>query len=209
MALAVSIPAALAADDDDEEDSFETKIIKGLFGINDKDSIDYRERPPLVVPPNLNRLPTPETNAVVNSPAWPKDPDVAERKKRQQAKKTERRKTFEEEGRALTPAELDVVGRRAGGGRAPNPTGPQDSEGPDARALRPSELGVKGGLIGNLFKDTSKPEVATFDREPTRSDLTQPPPGYRTPSSNHPYGITSRQEQAKPYDWLNRRATEY
>jgi len=189
--------------DDDEEDSFETKIIKGLLGINDKDSIDYRERPPLVVPPNLGNLPQPETNSVANSPAWPKDPEVVERKKRQQANRNQRRKTVEEEARALTPAELDAPGRAARGSSRPNPTGPQDPDNDSSRALRPSELGTKGGLFGKLFQDNTKPEVATFEKEPTRSSLTEPPPGYRTPSSSQPYGLTPRQEKSKPYDWIN------
>lgn len=193
-----------AADDDDDDESIETKFIKGLLGINNRDSIDYRERAPLVVPPNLNRLPAPETNALVNSPAWPKNPEEVERKKRAAAQKTQRRRSVEEDNRALTPAELNVVGPKAGAGRAPTPTGPQDAETEGWRMLRPNELGTKGSLLGGLFKDTSKPEVAQFDREPTRADLTQPPPGYRTPSAAHPYGISPRQEQAKPFDLLRR-----
>ena len=193
---------ALAADDDDE-DSFETKIIKGILGINDKDSIDYRERPPLVVPPNITKLPPPETAALVNSPAWPKDPEIAERKKRRDLAKTQKRRSVEEDNRALTPAELNVVGPKAGAGRVANPTGPQDAEADGRRVLRPDELGYKGGLLGSLFKDNTKPEVATFEREPTRSDLTQPPAGYRTPSPSYPYGISPKQEKAKPFDWIN------
>jgi len=210
VALAMSsaiAPKAYAADDDEEEDSIETKIIKGIFGINDKDKIDYRERPPLVVPPNVNNLPPPETNAVNTTPAWPKNPEEVERKKRQQANKNQRRKTFEEEARALTPAELDAPGRAARGSSRPNPTGPQDSEGADNRALRPGELGYKGGLLGNLLKDNTKPESATFTKEPDRTDLTQPPPGYQTPSSAQVYGISPRKEQAKPYDWINNHGT--
>lgn len=195
-------PAVLAADEEEEE-SIETKFIKALLGISNQDSIDYRERPPLVVPPNLDRLPAPEANALVNSPAWPKDPEVVERQKRRQAAKTQRRKSFEEEGRTLTPAELDVVGRARPGSQRPNPTGPQDAETDGARVLRPTELGSKGNLIADLFKDTSKPEQATFTREPERSSLVQPPAGYRTPSPNHPYGISPRKEKAKPYDFLN------
>lgn len=207
VAVVAAAPHAYAADDDDE-DSFETKIIKSILGINDKDSIDYRERPPLVVPPNLNRLPSPEASALVNNPAWPKDPEVVERKKREQARKNQRRKSPEEEARALTPAELDAPGRAArGSSRVSGPGGPQDPEGPDNRALRPSELGYKGGVLGAFFKDNSKPEQATFGGEPTRSDLTQPPPGYQTPSPAHPYGISPKREQAKPYDYKDRHGT--
>ena len=70
--------------------------------------------------------------------------------------------------------------------------------------LKPDELGTKGGLFSKLFKDNSKPDVVQFKGEPARSDLTEPPPGYRTPSAAQPYGLTPRQEKAKPYD-LSRR----
>lgn len=208
-AVSVAIPSiALAADDDEEEESLETKFIKGLFGINDRDSINYRERPPLVVPPNLGRLPQPEANNVAaTSPAWPKDPETVERKKRAAAKKNQRRKSSEEDDRALSPAELDAYGRKPSGSTVLNPTGPQDAESDSQRPQRPSELGYKGGLFGSIFKDTTKPEVATFGGEPSRSDLTQPPPGYQTPSAAHPYGLTPRQEKGKPYDYVNKRGT--
>ena len=206
-AVSVSFPSPALAADDDEEDSIETKFIKGLFGINDKDSINYRERPPLVVPPNLGRLPAPEANTAVTSPAWPKDPEIVERKKHAAAKKNQRRRTSEEDDRALSPAEINAYGRKPAGSTVLNPTGPQDAEADSQRAVRPNELGYKGGLFGSLFKDTSKPEVATFAKEPTRSELTQPPPGYRTPSPSHPYGLTPRQEQAKPLDYFNKRGT--
>jgi hypothetical protein len=206
-AVSAALPSVALAADDDEEESIETKFIKGLFGINDRDSINYRERPPLVVPPNLGRLPQPETNNVATtSPAWPKDPEIVERKKRAAAKKNERRKSSEEDDRALLPSELDAPGRKPAGSTVLNPTGPQDAETDAWRPRRPDELGYKGGLFGSLFKDNSKPEVATFSGEPARSDLTQPPPGYRTPSPSHPYGLTPRQEKGKPYD-LSRRGT--
>jgi hypothetical protein len=32
-------------------------------------------------------------------------------------------------------------------------------------------------------------ERATFTREPARGSLTEPPPGYRTPSPAQPYGL--------------------
>ena len=205
--LSISVPSvALAADEDEEEEPFETRFIKKLFGINDRDSINYRERPPLVVPPNLGNLPQPEANTVATTPAWPKDPEVVERKKRAAVKRNTPRRSSEEDDRPLTPAELEV-GRKAGAGRVTNPTGPQDAESEGQRPVKPSELGYKGGLLGGLFKDNSKPEVATFTQEPTRSDLTQPPAGYQTPSPSHPYGITPRREKGKPIDYMNSRGT--
>lgn len=206
IALVLSGPLAsqVRAADDEEEESIETKAIKKFFGINNRDSIDYRERSPLVVPPNVNNLPPPQANQVVNSPAWPKDPEEVERKKRQQAAKNKRRTTVEEEGRALTPAELDGPGRKAGAGRVTNPTGPQDAEADGRRMMRPEELGTQGNIFTKLFKDNTKPEVAEFRGEPTRGNLTEPPVGYRTPSAAFPYGITPRQEKAKPFDLSKR-----
>jgi hypothetical protein len=204
LALVCAVaPSGALCQEDDEEESIETKFIKGLFGISDKDSINYRERPPLVVPPNLGRLPAPETNAALNSPAWPKDPEAVERKKRAQVKKSQRPRTDFDDDRPLTPGEL-AAGRKSGGGTLPTPTGPQDLGSQSDHAQRPSELGYKGGLFNSLFKDTSKPEVATFAGEPARNDLTKPPPGYQTPSAAHPYGITPRKEKAKPLDLSKR-----
>ncbi len=205
--LSVSVPSvALAADDDEDDESFESKFFKKLFGINDRDSINYRERPPLVVPPNLGRLPQPEGNTAATTPSWPKDPEAVERKKRAAVKRNTPRRSSEEDDRPLTPAELEV-GRKAGAGRVANPTGPQDAESAGQRPVAPSELGYKGGLLGGLFKDNSKPESATFSQEPTRSELTQPPVGYQTPSAAHPYGLSPRQEKGKPLDYLNKRGT--
>jgi hypothetical protein len=210
VAIVLSGPfsAQVRAAEDDDEESIETKFIKGLLGISNRDSINYRERAPLVVPPNLERLPAPEANAVVNSPSWPKDPEVIEQKKRAAAKKNQRRPSAEEDNRALTPAELNAVGPKAGTGRIATPTGPQDAEAEGKRMLRPDELGTKKGLFSSFFKDPSKPEVAKFEGEPKRSDLTEPPPGYRTPSAAQPYGLgTARKEQPKPYDIINKRGT--
>lgn len=203
VALVLSGPlssAVHAADDEEEEESLESKFIKKFLGIDNRGAIDYRERPPLVVPPNLGNLPRPETNRVANTPAWPKDPEEVERKKRAAAKKNQRRRASEEDDRPLTPAELDAPGRRVGAGRVGNPTGPQDAESEGWRMMRPNELGSSGNLLGSIFKDPTKPDVAEFKGEPTRSDLTQPPPGYRTPSAAHPYGLSKRQEKAKPFD---------
>ena len=36
----------------------------------------------------------------------------------------------------------------------------------------------------------SKEEVVNFTGEPPRGALTDPPPGYQTPSPTQPYGIT-------------------
>jgi hypothetical protein len=61
-------------------------------------------------------------------------------------------------------------------------------------AVKPSELGYKGGLFGSLFKSSSDEEVGTFTGEKPRTSLLEPPPGYQTPSPNQPYGVTKHIE---------------
>ena len=60
----------------------------------------------------------------------------------------------------------------------------------------PSALGSKGLL--DLF--SAKPEKPTeFTEERARSSLTEPPPGYQTPSAAQPYGLgPARRAPAKP-----------
>ena len=43
-------------------------------------------------------------------------------------------------------------------------------------------------MFGNVFNG-KKEESAKFTGEPPRSSLTDPPPGYQTPSPDQPYGI--------------------
>jgi hypothetical protein len=42
----------------------------------------------------------------------------------------------------------------------------------------------------------SKEEYASFNGEPVRQDLTEPPPGYRIPSPDQPYGISPEKKGA-------------
>ena len=187
LALAVMFGtglAAMAADDD--EDSFETKLLKGFLGINDA-NITYRERSPLVVPPNRD-LPPPVTESVAANPAWPKDADTKKRKPKSDQRGS---RGFEEDGRPLMPDQLEL-GRKAGAGRG---VGSVDDGG---RPLSPSELGYKGNLFGALFGKKTE-EAAQYPGEPPRASMTDPPTGYLTPSPHHPYGLLERKEAPTPY----------
>ena len=75
-ALAAFPGAAVAQDDDDA--TFEQKILRGFLGGGQK-NLEYRERSPLVIPPSRD-LPPPESAASLQrSPAWPTDPDQRKR----------------------------------------------------------------------------------------------------------------------------------
>src|SRR6185312_5378813 len=58
------------------------RLLEG-FGLKKADGsndINYKERPPLVLPSGRELPPPEKSDAVVASPAWPKDPDVKRRK---------------------------------------------------------------------------------------------------------------------------------
>ena len=189
LALAVASTPALAADDEEDDDWFDVKIMrKVLNGIGlkrDGAAIDFRERSPLVVPPSRD-LPAPDAaaTAVQNNPAWPKDPDVQRVKKDAAARKARGNTAWEDEARPLSAAEL-ARGRKASGNQGYS-TDPNS----EARPYSPSALGAKSVFTWQgLGFGGSKEENAAFTGEPARSNLTQPPVGYQTPSPNHPYGL--------------------
>jgi hypothetical protein len=192
IGLMMSANAARAGDDDEDDSTFEEKIIKqimtGIGGTNmENTGIEYRERSPLVIPPK-NELPPPASAAVeAPVPNWPKDPDVQKRKAAIAARKKDNKDPLEA-SRVLRPSEL-AVGKTAPAKRSAETNQPGD---PGANAiLSPSQLGYEGGLKG-LFGG-SKTETAPFKGEPTRDTLTMPPSGYQTPSPNYAYGTGTKE----------------
>jgi hypothetical protein len=192
IGLVMSANAARAQDDDEDDSTFEEKIIKqimtGIGGTNmENTGIEYRERSPLVIPPRSD-LPPPAAAAATPAPNWPKDPDIQKRKAAIAARKKENKDPIEA-ARILKPSEL-AVGTTAPVKRTAETNQPGD---PGANAiLSPSQLGYEGGLSG-LFGG-SKTESAPFKGEPTRETLTMPPPGYQTPSPNFAYGTGGARE---------------
>jgi hypothetical protein len=198
--------AAWAADEEEDE-AFDTKIIRqflhGLGLRRDGAGIDYRERSPLVVPPSRD-LPAPETGSVAEkTAAWPNDPDVKRAKELKAARKKPRKDIESEESRPELPSQLGP--RHATTPPWQLPTG--DTKDPTvpstAAELKSKSIFNLGGLMG------SKQESATFTREPPRTSLIEPPPGYRTPSPTQPYGIgPAKIEATNPMDTPQMRGME-
>jgi hypothetical protein len=197
---------ARAQEDDDDDKTFEEKIIGNLMaGIGatnmENKGIDYRERSPLVVPPKLDLPPPASTSAEVNVPNWPKDPDDARRKKAIAARKKERTKDIYQAGTPLKPDELNVARTAPGTGGG---TAVSESASPGAGSaapLSPSQLGFTGGFMSMFHGNTA--EEAPFKEEPERSSLTQPPAGYQTPSPNYAYGTGPKESLFKGFDPYN------
>ncbi|HXW25171.1 MAG TPA: hypothetical protein VEK73_10510 [Xanthobacteraceae bacterium] len=176
--------AAIAGEDEDE-DTFEMKAIKGIMrGLGaevDRPGIDYRERSPLVIPPTRD-LPPPQDATKINNPAWPNDPDLRKPVKKAKAFEngsiaTRRMESPEFEKMPEVPAAPGTTVN------APDPNANKDP----GRVLSPPELGFSNSMFGSMFG--YKAEQRPFTGEPARTNLAQPPIGYQTPSPNYPYGI--------------------
>ena len=200
LAVGLVMVGPVRADDDEDDDkTFEEKVIEGIMrgigGTNmENRGIDYRERSPLVVPPKLALPPPGSANAEAKVPNWPKDPDEQRRKTAIEARK-KANKDPREASRVLTPSEL-AAGKAAPTGRTTtDPVQPGVNQNP---ILSPSQLGFTGGLTG-MFRG-NKAETAPFKGEPTRDSLTQPPTGYQTPSPNFAYGTGPKESLNKEYN---------
>jgi hypothetical protein len=204
LVLATCAAGSARAQDDNENSiwNLDQRLWSGFMGSlglrsNNDGSVEYRERSPLVVPPQRN-LPPPEAAAAKN-PAWPVDADVKRREDAAAKRKAARSKGFDIDkmGANLNPSELGPTGSVASSSGSGRP----DAVSTEGTNLLPSQLGYFGGLFswtGSSFGLGPKEEVGTFKAEPPRQALTAPPVGYQTPSPAQPYGMTKRIEVAKP-----------
>ena len=200
VGLMMTAGAAGAQDDEDDDKTFEEKVIEGIMagigGTNmENRGIDYRERSPLVVPPKLDLRPPEAAKTEIKDPNWPKDPDEQRRKAAIAARKKEN-KDPREASRILNPSELNAVKTTPGARTNNDPVQPGTSF--NNPILSPSQLGYSGGFSG-LFGG-NKSETAPFKGEPSRESLTQPPRGYQTPSPNFAYGTGPKESLNKEYN---------
>jgi len=204
---------ARAQDADDEpvrDDGVIGNLMRGIGAGDGSSGINYRERSPLVVPRNLT-LPPPEQRRP-EAANWPKDPDVLERRAaREAAKKRDRAKEADLGQMTRIQPEPDLGSARARTATvSPQPGLSEESRriNENRNILSPSELGITSNLA-KLFGVKREENNVTFTAEPPRESLTQPPPGYQTPSSTAGYGVSGdyRTEEArKDYERQNPQA---
>ncbi len=198
--LATSVPAWA-----EEEVSIDKKIFRGILeglGLRrDGEGINYQQRGPLVIPPRLELPPPEKTDAVVaKNPSWPKDPDV--RRRKIEADLERNRNVSDEREREQNPLRQEQL---TPGGKPPNPGRSRDAPNTATPSdpISPAALGTKGNAFTNMFKSKND-EVAKFTGEPPRGSLTEPPPGYQTPSPEQPYGL-GKAAPAKAEDSFTKR----
>ena len=167
LAIAGTVPA-LALDDGQESILSSVAGIVGLTKPITNDDIDYRERPPLVLPPKM-QLRQPKKSSAAANPAWPNDPDVeARRAAAENAKRPIIPFTEKEAGLSYTKERLmkDRVAAQKSAG--PN-TAECVTEGKNCNHWNPHE----GGAL------PAAPDQLVAGEEPVRGSLTEPPKGYR------------------------------
>jgi hypothetical protein len=173
-AAGLSVDAA-RAQDTSGDGTLLGSMLKGL-GIGGENNIEYRERPPLVVPATRD-LPPPQPAGAARNPNWPVDPKSADvqQRKGNQVRDLDRLQVPQR------PAAPSVAIS------APPASGPDGTPAPP-----PSEP----GFFGKLFSSTDVPANAVIP-VPTRKALTEPPLDYQSPSTAQPIGGAAPAAPAK------------
>jgi hypothetical protein len=205
--LATSAPARADEDGVSLDKQIFGGILQGLGLRKDGEAINYQERAPLVIPPSRS-LPPPEKGDAVlaNNPAWPKDPDVVRRKR--DVERERNRNVSDEREREQNPLRQDQLTpggnpRTAAGQPQGAPNSPTPGDRFSATEMKQNQ---KGNMFGNMFR-RDEPEIAKFTKEPPRAALTEPPPGYQTPSPDQPYGLSGKETAPKATDYKETHGT--
>lgn len=161
-------------------------ILRNLIGRlgllpEEKEPIEYRERPALVVPKNLDSLRAPEpTEGHTKNAQWPKDPDVAARDKERARKNLPvffPSRNDPTEGGRLSVSDM-AAGRAAPGTRIG-----------EAPVSANDKTGVR--LSIEEMQQQHQASIAPSyppGTEPPRRYLTDPPVGLRMPAGTAPAG---------------------
>lgn len=160
-------------------------LMRNIFGNlgllpEEKDPIEYRERPSLVVPKELGKLRQPENETARANGQWPVDPDVEERKANEARRKMTVFAPLKADAAEGNRLKLDEMAR--------------------GRSVRGAQMGESGvprndvdGVRASIQEMTQKDKVANAPTyapgtEPPRKYLTDPPVGLRIPSAAAPAG---------------------
>ncbi len=164
--------------------------------------IDYRERPPLVMPPKVDGKALPAPRAKVANPSWPKEPEVVARERELAERRTPRgnqvQGRYSDNNATLTPDEI------RGGRRA-------DAQIPRSNEYKPGDSNRDSFWVNpfDLMKNATDERSEPSEVEPARDTLTEPPTGYRKPprkvvrNASDPINNPSRErEESDPGTYL-------
>jgi hypothetical protein len=209
IGLACAVAALLTGTGVRAEEGVAIKNLLGNMGIvsPERDTIRYRERAPLVLPPKMDlRQPSAGGGLAATNPAWPKDPDVEAKNRRASE---ERKPVTLSETRRMSDnnPRLSVDELRAGRDpSAKSAIDPKLHRGDNARdvlLLSPDEMRAK--------KTSPDDGAKLAGDEPERRSLAEPPTGMRKPALGRPVQASSaprvdqQAQDANPINWLTRK----
>ena len=174
---------AHAINDDGRGSTLESLLdMVGMGGDKESDSIQYRERSPLVVPPKMD-IPTPQPRPSQKAAQWPQDQEVVRARKKQAESNSRVMSKYIDSngGEKLSPEEMRAMRTPGAAGRSSNGTASGCSMDPfDKSGCSPAEY------WGALSAKTEKKDELTLQAgvEPPREYLTQPPKGYLKATQN-------------------------
>jgi hypothetical protein len=158
--------------------------------------MDFSERAPLVIPPSTDMLPPPEQagSLAAANPNWPHDPDDAkelEEAEKEKLPQWQRRKYQENAAKAIYKTRAQDREQSA----AVEAPKSYDTTFDRNTVMTPEQL-------KEAQKKRAEAPAVNVYVEPERKRLTDPPPGYRTPSAAQPYGPGDG-KKAKGGSWWN------
>ena len=171
-----SLAPARAADDGYANVFTSVLTAVGIVKADTPAPIEYRERPPLVLPKEAS-LPKPLVGGVKHVAAWPQDPDVVKSQKETAEAHAPHtlNPSLRNQGLIVSNAEL-MQGRVAGQEPIrPNSCG-NNGQGHNCTVLSPDVLRADNDHY--LQANPEKSDALVAGQEPPREFLTQPPNGY-------------------------------
>ena len=174
---------AHAINDDGRGSTLESLLdMVGMGEAKESDSIQYRERSPLVVPPKLE-MPTPQPRPSQKAAQWPQDQEVTRARKKQAESNARVNSKYVDSngGEKLTPEEMRAM-------RTPGAAGATANASPQTCKMDPFDKSAcsVAEYWGALSAKTEKKDELTLQAgvEPQREYLTQPPKGYLKATQN-------------------------
>lgn len=195
IGLAAASPAR-ALDDGDENMFSSISGIMGFtgFGLGGGDEgkprINYRERAPLVLPPNLSALPQPSAPVDQRGQAWVQDYDKVQAKQAQERARKPRTSGSDDAGMGRMSNDELAKGRIAKPASR-DPAGEDCNNDASGRLCNPTQF-------WDMLKNTKSAEASSKDlipgQEPPRRNLTDPPKGLRSPTKVVKYTFDAKRE---------------
>jgi hypothetical protein len=194
LAFAV-LMAALPAIPAQAQDGIGMRNIFGALGILprvDRDPIEYRDRPTLVVPKDRSALRNPESpEAHTNNPAWPTDPDVLDRRREQERRRAPAQQLLSRDQNPVDGTRVGMDEIRSGRAQRGAVMGESTLEN-DKSGVR-----ISPAEWARAQQVTNTPTYAP-GTEPPRQYLTDPPKGMRQAATGAPMRRT--QENPNGFD---------